>query len=389
MRDVPMPEICCRAHDVRPYADLAQHNPCHGKEIIMKTKKKALKIIGIVLLVLLALFCIASFIGVQILMNDTFERTEPPEAGLTSSILYEDIEDRYDREAVSFLSGENRLYGHLYCPDNADGLVVISHGMGGGEESYLPEMMYFADHGYQVLCYSNTGCWDSEGKNCVGLNQSVLDLDAALTWVEGESRFDGVPVFLFGHSWGGYAVTAVLHFDHDIAASASVAGFNEAMPMILSWGEGMLGPLIYAEYPFIWINQKLTFGDTFDLTAVDAINSTDTPVLILHGDKDTTVEFDTVSIISQKNCITNPHVQYIVCGDDRRNGHNNLFYSQAQRDYAEEVNKIGERIDEQYDYNVPEEVLREYYASIDKFRARELDEGFMESILTFYREAVK
>ena len=62
----------------------------------------------------------------------------------------------------------------------------------------------------------------------------VLDLDAALTWVEGERRFDGVPVFLFGHSWGGYAVTAIFHFDHDIAASASVAGFNEAMPMIRS-----------------------------------------------------------------------------------------------------------------------------------------------------------
>lgn len=355
----------------------------------MKTKKKALKITGIILLVLLVLFCIASPVVVQILMNDTFARTTPPEPGLTSSILYEDIADRYDREAVSFLSGENRLYGHLYCGDDPEGLVVISHGMGGGEESYLPEMMWFADHGYQVLCYSNTGCWDSEGKNCVGLNQSVLDLDAALTWVEGESRFDGVPVFLFGHSWGGYAVTAIFHFDHDVAASASVAGFNEAMPMIMEWGEGMIGPLIYAEYPFIWLNQKLTFGDTFGLTAVDAINSTDTPILILHGSGDTTVGYDTTSIISQKDRITNPNVQYIVCGEARRNGHNDLFYSQAQRDYAEEVNEIGERIDEQYDYNVPEEILREYYASIDKFRARELDEGFMESILTFYREAVK
>ena len=128
----------------------------------MKTKKKVLKITGIVLLTLLVLFCIASPIVVQILMNDTFARTEPPEPGLTSSVLYEDIADRYDREPVSFLSGENRLTGHLYCGGNSEGLVVIAHGLGGGEESYLPETMYFADHGYQVLCYSNTGCWDSE-----------------------------------------------------------------------------------------------------------------------------------------------------------------------------------------------------------------------------------
>ncbi len=355
----------------------------------MKTKKKVLKITGIVLLALLALFCIASPIVVQALMNDTFARTEPPEAGLTSSILYEDIADRYDREPVSFLSGENRLTGHLYCGDNAGGLVVIAHGLGGGEGSYLPEMMWFADHGYQVLCYSNTGCWDSEGKNCIGLNQSVLDLDAALTWVEGESRFDGLPVFLFGHSWGGYAAAAIFHFDHDITASASVAGFNEAMPMIMEWGKGMVGPLIYLEYPFIWLNQKLTFGGTFGLTAVDAINSTDTPILILHGSGDATVGYDTVSIIAKKDEITNPNVRYLVCSEDRRDGHNNLLYSPAAMDYVDEVNETGSRLDEQYDGDVPEEVLRDYYASIDKSREWELDPGVMGSILTLYREAVK
>ena len=355
----------------------------------MKTRRKVGKIVLIVLLVLAILFCIASPIVVQILFNDIFARTTPPEPGLTSSILYEDVADRYDREPVSFPSGGNRLTGHLYCGNNPEGLVVISHGLGGGEESYLPEMMYFADHGYQVLCYSNTGCWDSEGKNCVGLNQSVLDLDAALTWVEEESRFDGVPVFLFGHSWGGYAVAAIFHFDHDIAASASVAGFNQAMPMIMEWGEGMMGPLIYLEYPFIWLNQKLTFGGTFGLTAVNAINSTDTPILILHGSGDTTVGYDTVSIIAKKDGITNPNVRYLVCSEDRRDGHNNLLYSPAAMDYMDEVNETGSRLDEQYDGDVPEEVLRDYYASIDKSRVWELDPGVMGSILTLYQDAAK
>ena len=354
----------------------------------MKTKKKVWKITGIILAALLVLFCIASPIVVQVLMNDTFARTAPPEPDFTSSILYEDIADRYDREAVEFFNRENRLTGHLYGVGDPEGLVVISHGLGGGEESYLPEMMYFVDHGYQVLCYSNTGCWDSEGENCVGLSQSVLDLDAALDWVESERRFDGVPVFLFGHSWGGYAVAAIFHFDHDIAASASVAGFNEAMPMIMEWGEGMIGPLIYAEYPFIWLNQKLTFGDAFGLTAVDAINSTDVPILILHGSGDTTVGYDTVSIMSKRDEITNPNARYLVCGEDRRDGHNNLFYSADAMDYAHEKNEEGSRLDEQYGGDIPEEVLRDYYASIDKFRLWELDAEFMGSILALYQEAV-
>ena len=354
----------------------------------MKTKKKnAGKIVGIVLAVLLAVFCIASMIVVQILFNDTFSRTAPREQGLTAYLRYWDVEEQYPREPVSFLSGKNRLYGHLYGAGNPEGLVVISHGMGGGEESYLAEALYFVDCGYQVLCYSNTGCWDSEGKTCVGLNQSVLDLDAALTWVEGEGRFGGVPVFLYGHSWGGYAVAAIFHFDHDIAASASVAGFNQAMPMIMEWGEDMLGPLIYAEYPFIWINQKLTFGKTFGLTAVDALNSTDTPVLILHGNEDETVGYNTVSIISQKDRITNPNVAYFVCDKPPQNDHNRLFQSLESIAYHDELNEIYGELYDRYGGEIPEDEERAFYAAADPFLASEPDADFMDRVAAFYREA--
>ena len=353
----------------------------------MKTKNKVLKITGIVLLAVLVIFSVVSLIVVQILFDDTFSRTAPREQGLTAYLRYWDVEEQYDREAVSFLSGKNRLYGHLYGAGNSEGLVVISHGMGGGEESYLAEALYFVDHGYQVLCYSNTGCWDSEGKNCVGLNQSVLDLDAALTWVEGESRFDGVPVYLYGHSWGGYAVAAIFHFGHEITASASVAGFNEAMPMIMEWGGDMLGPLIYAEYPFIWLNQKLTFGKTFGLTAVDALNSTDTPVLILHGNEDETVGYNTVSIISQKDRITNPNVAYFVCDKPPQNDHNRLFQSLESIAYHDELNELYDEIYSQYDGEIPEDVDREFYAKVDKHLASKVDEAFMENVLAFYQDA--
>ena len=354
----------------------------------MKTRRrnKVLKIAGIVLLAAAVIFSAASLIVVQYLMDDTFARTSRQE--YTTHLYYRDAEDRYEREAVSFLSGENRLRGHLYGAGNPEGLVVISHGLGGGEESYLAEAFYFVDHGYQVLCYSNTGCWDSEGKNCVGLCQSVLDLDAALTWVEGESRFDGVPVFLYGHSWGGYAVTAILQFGHDVAASASVAGFNDPMTMIVEWGEGMIGPVVYLEYPFIWINQRLTFGDTLGLRAVDAINATDTPVLILHGDGDTTVSYDHASIISARDEITNPNVEYIVRSKPQQNGHNSLFQSLDSIRYVEELQKEYDEIYERYSGEIPEEVLREFYEPVDKFRATAVDEEFMVSVAAFYQEAM-
>ena len=155
----------------------------------------------------------------------------------------------------------------------------------------------------------------------------------------------------------------------------------------MEWGEDMLGPLIYAEYPFIWINQKLTFGKTFGLTAVDALNSTDTPVLILHGNEDETVGYNTVSIISQKDRIMNPNVAYFVCDKPPQNDHNRLFQSLESIAYHDEMNELYEEIYSQYDGEIPEDVDREFYAKADKHLASKVDEAFMENVLAFYQEA--
>ena len=141
------------------------------------------------------------------------------------------------------------------------------------------------------------------------------------------------------------------------------------------------------EYPFIWLNQKLTFGDVFELTAEDALNGTDTPVLILHGNQDTTVGFDTVSIISQKDYITNPNVRYVVCGQPPQNDHNKLFQSVESIAYEENLNEVYGELYDRYDGEVPEAEQREFYAAADKFLTVEPDEAFMETVVSFYQEA--
>mgnify|MGYP002513876477 CR=1 FL=1 len=193
--------------------------------------------------------------------------------------------------------------------------------------------MYFVDSGYQVFAYDNTGCYEIEGKNCVGLVQSVIDLDAALTFIEGEERFSELPVLLYGHSWGAYAVTSIFNYDHDITASVSVAGFNDPMTMIMEWGENMMGGFIHVERPYIYIYQRMTFGDKLALTAVDGINNTDTPVLIIHGINDETIGFNSAGTIAYKDEITNPNVQYKICDKPKQDDHNNLFVSVMKEPY--------------------------------------------------------
>lgn len=353
----------------------------------MFRKKKALKILFAVLAIVFVLFSIVSLVFIKINFDDLFGRTEMREN--TAYLRYSDVADEYDREMLSFVSGEHRLQGYLYGAENEKGLVVISHGLGGGAESYMAETICFVDNGYQVFGFDNTGCYRSEGKNCVGLSQSVIDLDAALSYIEGEERFDGMPVFLYGHSWGGYAVTSIFNYDHDIAASVSVAGFNKPMEMILEWTEDMMGGFAYVEYPYIYLYQWMLFGRNANMSAVEGINSTDTPILIIHGNADNVVGYEGAGTIRYRESITNPNVEYKICDKENQNDHNRLFMSLEAIAYGDELDAEYEKLEEQYDGNIPQEIEAGYYADIDKQKMSGLDADFMQDVLEFYeRESV-
>lgn len=289
---------------------------------------------------------------------------------------------------ISFMSGKNKLQGYLYGLENTKGLVVISHGLGGGAEGYLAETMRFVDEGYQVFGFDNTGCYESEGENCIGLSQSVIDLDAALTFIEQEVRFKDLPVLLYGHSWGGYAVTAVLKYNHNIAASVSVAGFNKPMQMIVEWARGMMGGFAYVEYPYIWLYNKMIFGSNLDIYAVDGINKTETPVLLIHGTGDQTIGIDESAIMAYKDKITNPNVKYKLCEKKEQNGHSTLFMSAEAVEYCNELDKKYEELENKFDGKIPEAEERSFYDGVDKFKSSELDSKFFIDVLEFYGNAV-
>lgn len=351
----------------------------------MHTKKKRGKVIVISLFIFLIIFSIISFIVVKICFDDMFQRTKLSEFSV--NVRYEDVKDQYDRELLNFMSGKNKLQGYLYGVNNTKGLVVIAHGIGGGAENYMAQTLYFVDQGYQVFAFDNTGCYESEGVDCIGLPQSAIDLDAALSYIESESRFDGLPVFLFGHSWGGYAVTAVLNYSHDITAVASVAGFNDPMTMIMEWGERMMGVFAYVEFPYIYTYQKLLLGDDLTRRAVDGINKSDTPVLIIHGTDDEAVEYDGVGTINYRDEITNPNVEYYIREEEKQNGHGNLMYSLDAMNYVDELDEEYNQLYEQYDGEIDHETEVAFYSKADKQRASQLDDEFMQHIIAFYEKA--
>lgn len=356
----------------------------------MKISKGKLikRIVIITLCVLIILFCFVSFFVVMYVYKDMFGRADIPE--FTASLRYENVKDEYSRENVQFESDGNTLTGHIYGnTENAKALVVISHGLGGYSESYLSETLYFVDNGYAVFGYDNTGSGESEGEGTTGMAQSRIDLDSALSFVESNEKLSKLPVLLYGHSWGGYAVTSILSSEHDIAASASVAGYNTPMEIIFEFAEEMMPvPLAYLEYPFLWLNNKITFGENANISAVDSINSCDTPVMLIHGKTDETVEYDGAAIISHRDEITNPNVQYKTV-EGEYSGHNSLYMTHEAFDYSEELTKSHEELYDEYDGKIPHDIENEFFDSIDKKVVSGISEDFMNDVNEFYTEVLE
>ena len=349
-------------------------------------KRKMWKNIVIGLVVFVVVFSVVSLCVIKYFMDERFERTVLSE--YCFEIRYEDVKEQYDRELLQFMSGENQLQGYLYGQDNSKGLVVVAHGIGGGAENYMAQILYFVDHGYTVFAYDNTGCYESEGENCIGLPQSAVDLDAALTYIESEERFKDMPVFLFGHSWGGYAVTAVLNETHNVTAVASVSGFNDPMTMMVEWAERMMGVLAYAEAPYIYIYEKSIVGEHLGRRAVDGINKSDIPVLIMHGTADEVVEYDGAGIIAYKDEITNSKVEYFVSEQEMQNGHTDLMHTLESAQYLENVKEEYNHLSEQYKGEVEQDVKSAFYAKVDKQLASQMNDELMQTIIAFYDKSV-
>lgn len=353
---------------------------------------KPVKILLIVLAALLAVFVILCLATAGI-MRSQFGRSAYPDPRFYSYYFFDpDYSDTHTRENVQFTSGKNTLQGYIYGLENLEaepkGLLVFAHGIGSGHESYINFLMWFADRGWVVFAYDATGSCTSEGDGTVGLVQSALDLDAALTYAEQDDRFDGLPVCLLGHSWGGFAVGGVQNFDHELTAACTLSGYAYPLEMLQHGAEETVGkPLAGVFRPFALGYNRLMFGQYAGLNAVDGINHAGIPVLIAHGELDTDVPYEGISILSKRDEITNPNAVFYTITGPYAN-HNSYFSSDEANAYKKEFNAQGEALAEQYNGEIPDDVREAAYASVDKPLINQVNEPLLGMIEDFYLDAI-
>lgn len=349
-----------------------------------KTKKRSvLKTILVILLLLILAAFIVGYIFTARQMKSSFPRYDQVDPKLSAFYQYDHYEADYPRQEVSFRSGDNLLKGYIYGLNNDKGVIVFAHGIGGGQDSYLPTITTLVDRGWRVFAYDATGSYSSQGKSTVGLAQSNIDLDRAVSYVESNSVFANMPIFVMGHSWGGYASAAVLNFDHNIKAAVSMSGYDTPMAEYCESADAMFGDKSFLVYPFLWTYNKVHAGRFASLSAVDGINKSNIPVLVIHGDNDEVIKIYGASIFAQQGRIKNGNVEYYTFDTEGKDSHNGYFHT---ADYLEYYDKELKAKYEELEKGADDAEWEKYVASVDKEKFNAVNPDLIDMIDDFFNK---
>jgi pimeloyl-ACP methyl ester carboxylesterase len=360
----------------------------------MKIKKRSL---AKILLILIAILFLGSVTFTGLLhsrIRSSFPRGDYPTYPVVN-YDYEYYRSHYPRVEVPFYSGSNQLRGYLYGDPSANRLLIFSHGLGSGHESYMKEIIYMVDAGYLVFAYDGTGSCTSEGESTVGVLQSALDLDAAFDYISSSDALRTLPIYLMGHSWGGFAAAEALGRHNHIVAAVSLAGYAYPVDLLIDRGSQMLNQDLNGMEFFVNISHLITYGlKNFRRNAVDSINSSDTPILLVHGNQDHVIPLDKTSIIAYQDKLNNPRVETYVISREGQNGHSSIFYSAEavphialiNENFAIKMNRI-EYLPEQergeYAFKCREELVKEANLPL----INQVNEELFARILNFFDEA--
>ena len=279
------------------------------------------------------------------------------------------------------------LRGNIYINKNTKeykGLIVFVHGMGGGHLSYTTEINTLAKAGFIVIGYDNTGTCSSEGKKLKGFFQSVIDLDYVLNFIEKDKELNKYSIELVGHSWGAYTVCQSLQFNHSVKAVVAMSGFNSSAKVVCDTMKNETKINFSFLKPFITTINFLTFGKKAIKNTIDILKNTKVPVLLLHGDLDTSVYIENSLVSNKEISKNNSNIKQIIY----EGRFHNIYQTKESEEYLNITFGGLSELNKKYKGRPPEEEINKIYDSIDYKRMTEEDKEVMNMIVKFLEEAI-
>ncbi len=292
--------------------------------------------------------------------------------------------DNLNARPISFKSDKGQtLNGFIYSGAKVKkykAVIVFSHGMGAGHLAYTTEINYFAQKGYLVLAYDNTGTCTSEGKKLYGFAQGIIDLKHALNFVQSRDDLKEFPILLLGHSWGAYSVCNVSSIvpNDDIKGIVAFSPFNSMNKLIRDIAKTKTKLNLSILSPFFDLINLIRFGKIGILRSCHSIDSNTIPTLVMHGGNDMQVTIKN-SPVGKKNKIkNNPNARTVLYETKYHNVYLAREAEQYLNDTFAKIETLGDNSPEAY----------EIYQNIDYTLITKEDLTVMDTANTFFEECI-
>lgn len=353
--------------------------------IILNGLVKGLIFVFIVLGIII-LSLIASFFLAKKIRNMVFKKRYD-DNGTLRYFYAEDFEN-LKAEPIEFISEGNKIVGFIYSDSTISeykGVIVFSHGLGVGHNQYTTEIDHFAKRGYLVVSYDVSGTGKSEGKYINGITTALYNLRDCLTFVESHPILSKYNKMVIGHSMGGYAANNVTRFNQNLVGVISMSSFDVPYKLLSEEIALMNGFEIKILTKMFKLLDKVEFGKDGLLSSLEAFKNTKIKHLLISGDKDNIVDVSKNHFFFEEELKEKDNFKFVMV-EDRYHRPN---ITKVAAKYDQETNVELNNLKTEHKNKVPQDILDEYYSSLDYNLLVELDKEVMDIIDTFIDECFK
>lgn len=316
-------------------------------------------IFGVLFLICVVLFCIAKllhskFFGKRFTPDPLVKFYTKEEFGLLSN----------DAE---FKCGKDTLRGAFYyLPGfNEEKIVVYCHGMWSTHKSYMQDIGWLCKAGFKVFAFDYTGTDNSDGKNIVGMANSLRCTNAAVDFIKTECTAKTICVI--GHSWGGFAASNIGKYHPDVKAVVALAPF---LSLSLSFGS-LLHGASRVLIPFFILADFTRCGKFSFANAIKTQKNFKGKCMVVASSDDHMVNYSKNALALSKAV---PAVKLVTVSEKMHNPN----YTKEAVQRLVEYSKTSQQL--------KGEELQAYKKSIDFHKLGELDDEVMEQIADFLRQ---
>ncbi len=307
---------------------------------------------------------------------------------LTFKPFYFSISDfpNLERERYVFHSDNRlKLVGYIYKYKNLtnQGIFVFAHGYGGGgHHCYLDVINTICKQGYLVFAYDATACDESEGHNIKGFTQGLLDCNQAISFVENMKEYQHLPLYLCGHSWGAYSVSAVVGWHKRVKGVIAMSGFDHATAPFKHNGERYAGEKANDFMLYVDTYERLLFGDVCKTSALESFEQSKAKICIIHSEDDSTIPITAGYDLYYEKFKNDKRFKFIRL---LVHGHGTVYYTLEDKRYYD---KIHHQYDKYVKKEKPSEEDKEKYLleNIDRNKYNNMvDEKLIKKAINFIK----